>query len=49
MHGFGIFRWKDGKRYEGEWKAGKKHGAGCSISAEGKIELNHWENGQIID
>jgi len=26
--GFGTYKWKDGKRYFGDWKANKRHGKG---------------------
>lgn len=28
MHGKGIYTWKDGRRYEGEYLNDKKHGYG---------------------
>ena len=27
-HGFGIFVWVDGRKYEGNWENGKRHGLG---------------------
>ena len=26
--GFGVYIWASGSKYEGNWKAGKKHGQG---------------------
>lgn len=31
MHGKGIFTWKDGKKYEGDYFEDKKHGFGAFI------------------
>lgn len=28
MHGKGVFTWKDGRKYEGEYKDDQKHGYG---------------------
>jgi len=27
-HGYGVYTWADGRKYEGEWVAGKQHGRG---------------------
>ncbi len=29
MHGKGVYEWKDGRKYEGEYQNDKKHGFGC--------------------
>lgn len=36
MHGKGIYTWKDGRRYEGEYQFDKKHGYGIYIWADGR-------------
>ena len=36
MHGQGVFRWTDGRCYEGEYQNDRKHGKGVFISANGK-------------
>jgi hypothetical protein len=28
MHGYGVYTWKDGRRYEGYYEMDKKHGYG---------------------
>ena len=38
-HGFGVFTWKDGKRYEGYWDDGKQHGQGCFTDKNGKHRI----------
>ena len=36
MHGKGVFKWTDGKRYEGQYVNDKKEGFGVFV----------WENGK---
>lgn len=33
--GKGIFKWRDGRIYEGDWKNGKMHGYGIYIWPDG--------------
>lgn len=32
MHGFGVYAWKDGRCYKGEWEQGVMHGCGSLTS-----------------
>lgn len=43
-HGFGIFVWKDGSKYEGFWHNGKATGKGRLINADGGAYEGQWEN-----
>jgi len=47
MHGWGIYTWKDGRRYEGEYEFDKKHGYGVYTWADGfrKYE-GFWKSGK---
>ncbi len=45
MDGRGIFKWKDGSIYEGDYKDNKKHGFGKYIDKEGKTYEGGWKNG----
>lgn len=36
MHGFGVYTWKDGRRYEGQYYLDKKHGFGRYRWADGR-------------
>lgn len=36
-HGFGRYRWADGKIYEGYWKNGKQEGKGKIIDTNGNF------------
>jgi antitoxin component YwqK of YwqJK toxin-antitoxin module len=38
MHGFGIYYYADGSRYDGQWKNDKKHGWGKFYNSKGVLE-----------
>lgn len=42
MNGKGIFKWPDGRSYEGEYKDDKKHGFGVLKWADGKKYEGLW-------
>lgn len=46
MHGFGVYTWKDGRRYEGEYLNDKKHGFGKYIWADGRQYIGNWYLGK---
>jgi len=46
MHGFGVFTWKDGRRYEGEYVEDKKEGKGTFSWPDGKKYIGGWKNGK---
>jgi len=37
MHGFGVFRWKNGARYEGDWREGYACGIGKYYYPDGCV------------
>ena len=39
IHGYGIYKWKSGNIYEGEWKDNKYNGKG----------IYKWKNGNILE
>jgi hypothetical protein len=45
--GKGIFTWKDGRKYDGEWKDGKQHGIGMYTKKDGTTKKSIWEHGKI--
>ena len=47
-HGFGIYFWADGRKYEGMWENGKQHGEGKYTSADGKSRRGLWKDGKRI-
>ena len=46
MHGFGIYTWKDGRVYEGEYKDDKKHGFGIYTWSDGRRYCGYWGKGK---
>jgi hypothetical protein len=46
MHGFGVYTWADGRRYEGEYLNDKKHGFGKYIWADGRQYIGNWYLGK---
>lgn len=42
----GLYIWKDGERFEGEWKDGKFHGKGIKTLPDGTIFDGDWEEGR---
>jgi hypothetical protein len=45
MHGYGVHTWEDGRKYDGEYKHGKKHGKGTYIWADGRFYTGGWVKG----
>jgi hypothetical protein len=44
----GLYIWKDGERYEGEWRDGKFHGKGIKTLPDGTIFDGDWEDGRPV-
>lgn len=42
----GLYVWKDGESYEGEWGDGKFHGKGIKTLPDGTIFDGDWEEGR---
>ena len=45
MNGIGLFLWKDGRKYKGEYKEDKKYNFGCYFGTDEKKYEGIWENG----
>ena len=45
-HGYGIYKWPDGKIYDGFWKEGKQDGEAKFTNTAGKSKIGFWENGE---
>lgn len=45
MQGFGVYEWKDGRKYEGQYLKNKKHGQGKYTYSDGSIYEGGWDNG----
>ena len=46
MNGIGIYRWKDGRVYLGQYKNNDKHGYGVFKLPNGCLHFGHWKNGR---
>ena len=46
MHGYGVYTWKDGRRYEGQYERDRKHGMGVYMWADGRKYEGMWMNGK---
>lgn len=45
MHGFGVYRFANGHRYEGAWHEGRRQGLGMYTFRNGETQSGHWQNG----
>jgi len=45
MNGIGLFLWKDGRKYKGEYKDDKKFNFGCYYGNDDKKYEGFWDNG----
>ena len=45
MNGHGIFTWKDGRVYEGQYTDDKKHGPGEFRWPDGRVLKGKWHYG----
>ena len=43
-HGYGIYRWPDGREYYGQWKENKKDGYGYHKGSNGVDDYSQWKN-----
>jgi len=46
MHGYGILKWKDGKKYEGDFINDKREGTGTFTWSDGRVYIGEWKNGK---
>ena len=46
MHGFGVYSWPDGRKYEGNYFMDKKHGFGVFVYTDGSKYEGYWMNGK---
>lgn len=47
MHGFGVYCFANGHRYEGAWHGGRRQGFGLYTFRNGDTQSGHWENGVL--
>jgi hypothetical protein len=48
-HGRGVFRFENGGHYEGTYANGVPHGRGCYTDPSGKVELQRWNHGVLVE
>lgn len=46
MNGKGVYKWEDGRTYEGEYLNDKKHGYGEYTWADGRKYIGQWAEGK---
>ncbi len=46
MHGQGVYTWKDGRMYKGQYNMDKKHGYGEYRWADGRVYTGEWAHGK---
>lgn len=46
MHGEGVYKWKDGRKYVGSYQNDKKNGFGKYYWNDGRIFEGEWRNGK---
>ena len=46
MSGYGLFKWPDGRKYEGEYNKDKKEGYGIFYWPDGRIFKGNWMGGK---
>lgn len=46
--GEGVMVWGDGRRYEGQWRSGHRHGSGMYTNAKGCCARGQWSKGQPV-
>jgi hypothetical protein len=39
-----VFTWASGARHEGEWRQGKRHGHGVTVTADGSETAGRWSD-----
>jgi hypothetical protein len=47
MHGFGVYSFANGHRYEGAWHEGRRQGLGMYSFRNGEAQAGHWQNGVL--
>ena len=46
MHGQGLYKWPDGRQYEGNYVDDKKDGYGVYTYPDGRCYKGQWKNGK---
>ena len=46
MHGNGVYKWKDGRSYIGQYVKDRKHGKGQYTWSDGRQYNGEWKDGK---
>jgi hypothetical protein len=46
LEGYNTYEYANGSRYDGEWRAGLKHGSGIMLLANGDVYNGQWQAGE---
>jgi hypothetical protein len=46
MDGYGVLKWRDGKKYEGNFVNDKREGQGTFMWADGRKYIGEWKAGK---
>mmetsp|Transcript_13946 Transcript_13946/g.21744 ORF Transcript_13946/g.21744 Transcript_13946/m.21744 type:complete len:103 (+) Transcript_13946:955-1263(+) len=46
MQGEGLYKWPDGRKYQGAFSNDKKHGFGTYTYSDGRVYKGLWQNGK---
>jgi len=46
LEGYNTYEYANGSRYDGEWRAGLKHGSGSMLLANGDLYTGEWQAGE---
>jgi len=49
LDGPGVEVLSNGERYEGSFRAGKRHGYGQVIGGDEKVQSGRWEDGKLVE
>ncbi len=47
-HGFGKYKWPNGRKYAGYWENGKQHGIGRYILTDNTSKIGFWNKGKRV-
>ena len=47
-HGYGIYKWPDGRQFAGWWYKGKQHGFGSTTDKSGTVKYGLYETGKRL-
>ena len=46
MHGYGVYTWKNGRKFEGNFEYNKRSGRGIQTWPDGRVYDGEWLDGK---